>query len=876
MPSRRAFGLLAVAVALVCAVSITDAAGLGRATEDLAPAAAAFLAAVLCRRTARRAQGRTRAAWYLFATAGAAWGAGEMVWSWYELVAGRQMPFPSAADVGFLLAVPALGIGSLLLVRLPSRPMARARMAFDLVIILNSLGYMLVTMVTGPVLREGPVDLSTVLGLIYPTADVIACAVLFTLVAHGRAGARWSLSLLAGALLCLAVADATFVLEHSSDWQLPADDVMWLLGFGLIAVAAGTAGASAHQQTDDAGMTMASILLPYLPIVAAATLLGAELAVGGVDTTETWLLAVVAGAVAVRQLVTLVDNASLTREIGQRERYFRSLVQNSSDCVSICDEFGQVRYESPSAERIFGWSPTSRIGGSWFDVVHDDDRERVLVEFASALNASEPTVLECRLRHADGEWLHVETMVNNLLGDDSVQGVVLNSRDVTERQSLEEALTYQAFHDSLTGLANRALFAHRVQHALDIHQRDPNAVGVVLLDLDGFKAANDSLGHSLGDALLVETGRRLVECVRPGDTVARLGGDEFAVLLEPGEGEQEIRIVAERFIAALAQPFRLHAHEVFVSASVGYATGSGGDDAEALLRNADLAMYRAKTAGKGRVAAYASEMHAAVLERVELENDLRHAIERNELVVHYQPIVDLDTMTPIGVEALARWQHPRLGLVPPGEFIGVAEDSGLIVPIGRWVLEEACRQVRRWENAGCERVHLSVNISARELAAPRLAEHVARTLRTHSLDPAQLSLEITETILVEDTERTLAKLGLLRELGVGIALDDFGTGYSSLAYLRRMPVTTLKIDRSFVSDVGDGGDVDALAGTVVDLARSLRLATVAEGIENEDQLVRLRAMGCTYGQGFLFSRPVPADEAAGMLRGRPLVRALAG
>jgi diguanylate cyclase (GGDEF)-like protein/PAS domain S-box-containing protein len=638
-------------------------------------------------------------------------------------------------------------------------------------------------------------------------------------------------------------------------------------------LAARSPGAGRLAPTDDAGMTTASVLVPYIPMVSAAGVMSAQVIAGDVDSQEAVLLGVVIVLLFTRQLLTLLDNARLTRGLAQREAYFRSLIQGSSDSMSICDKAGAVIYQSPSVERILGWSVAERLGRVATDLVHPDDLDRVMTEFRAAMRGDGPGLIVCRLQHKDGRWLDCETLVNNQLEDPAVHGVVLNCRDISERKALQDAMQHQAFHDSLTGLANRALFADRVKHALAGCQRGDRRIAVLFLDLDGFKSANDSLGHSAGDQLLMETAYRLRGCVRPGDTVARLGGDEFAVLFEAIESERAVSQVATRFIEVLSAPFEVRGQEVCISASVGYAINSPGDEADDLMRNADLAMYRAKATGKGRCVPFEPSMHVAVMERMALENDLRHAVERDELVLHYQPIIDLDTGAAVGVEALLRWQHPRLGLVPPGEFIAVAEESGLIVPIGRWVLEEACRQVRRWENAGAQRVRMSVNLSARQLSAPRTAEHVARTLRQTGVEPGQLVLEITESVLVDDADRTIAKLHLLRELGVKLAIDDFGTGYSSLSYLRRLPVNVLKIDRSFVSGVGSEGDLAALSNAVVDLGRSLGMETVAEGIEELDQLVRLRAMGCSLGQGYYFSRPKPADEIAPLLRGRPVVPA---
>ena len=867
--------LAALVLATVAGVLVLDLGGTADVAAELVPALAALVAGGACLQAARPAVRRLRLAWRVLAAGSLCWAGGELVWSWYALVLHRDAPFPSLADVGFYAAVPLFVLGVALFGVLPGRAMGRTRLGLDSCIIVGSLGYVVLTTVVGPVLRAGRgTGVQLLLGLSYPVADVLACAAALAIVAHARPGARRVPSLVAIAFFLLGVADCGFA------WQamVPADsagfspwwDFCWAAGFVVLALAARSPGASSPAATDDAGMTTTSVLVPYLPIAGAAGVMIAQVLGADVDSRESVLLTVVIVALFTRQLLTLLDNARLTRGLAQREVYFRSLIQGSSDSMSICDRAGIVTYQSPSIEGILGWRVADRVGRVATDLVHPDDLPRVMAEFQAAMRGEGPDVIECRLRHRDGRWLDCETLINNRLDDPAVRGVVLNCRDISERKVLQGALEHQAFHDSLTGLANRSLFRDRVQHALAAGSRDDTWIAVLLLDLDGFKSANDSLGHSAGDQLLIETADRLRQCVRPGDTVARLGGDEFAVLFERFDDESSIAQVAQRFIDVLSVPFEVRGQEVCVSASIGFAFDTVGTDADDLLRNADLAMYRAKGTGKGRFVAYEPTMHAAVMERVALEADLRHALERNELVLHYQPIIDLDTNTAVGVEALLRWQHPRLGLVPPGEFITVAEESGLIVPIGRWVLEEACRQVRRWQNAGSQRVRLSVNLSARQLAAPRTAEHVARTLRSTGIEPGQLVLEITESVMIDDAERTIAKLHLLRELGVQLAIDDFGTGYSSLSYLRRLPVNVLKIDRSFVSGVGSEGDLAALSTAIVDLGRSLGMETVAEGIEDQDQLVRLRAMGCSLGQGFFFSRPRPAEDVAPMLCGRPL------
>jgi diguanylate cyclase (GGDEF)-like protein len=436
-------------------------------------------------------------------------------------------------------------------------------------------------------------------------------------------------------------------------------------------------------------------------------------------------------------------------------------------------------------------------------------------------------------------------------------------RRSARREALEEQLVHRAFHDELTGLANRALFTNRVEQALLRAQRDASRTAVLFLDLDDFKEINDSLGHAAGDALLIQAAERLRTCLRAGDTAARLGGDEFAVLLERcSDNGDDATHVAERISRAFAHPFSLESREAFVTASVGIAVTVGTESGADMLRNADLAMYLAKKRGKARVEQFARHMHEEVVERLDLLAELRHAIERNELQLEYQPIVELATRTVSGLETLVRWEHPTRGRIPPAEFIPIAEQSGLIVPIGRWVLLHACAHARHWSRAmpDLPPVTVTVNLSARQLGDTNLIDDVTTALRVAGLRRDQLVLELTESTLLANSEETVGILTALKELGVRLAIDDFGTGYSSLSYLRRFPVDVLKIDKSFVDEVDDGPGASALASAVIALGNSLGLRVVAEGIEHESQFAALTALGCKFGQGYLFSRPLPPGE----------------
>jgi diguanylate cyclase (GGDEF)-like protein len=456
------------------------------------------------------------------------------------------------------------------------------------------------------------------------------------------------------------------------------------------------------------------------------------------------------------------------------------------------------------------------------------------------------------------------------MGDPTVKGLVLNTRDISDRKALEEELAHQAFHDSLTGLTNRAVFRDRVDHALARGSRQGQRLAVLLLDLDGFKMINDSLGHDAGDELLVAVGRRLQACGRSSDTVARLGGDEFAILLEDEVDDARARTVATRLLQQLAAPFEVRGREVFVRASVGIALSAEGVAAQTdeLIRNADTAMYAAKAGGRGRYEVFQPVMHERALEQFEVQADLQRALVRNEFTVHYQPIVDIATGRIQAMETLIRWRHPTRGLLPPYDFIRVAEETGLIVPIGRWVLTEACRQTVAWRERypEAENLRVSVNLSTRQLLEPDLVDSVRHALQQTGLHPSALILELTEGSLMQNVTETAVKLQGLKAIGVGLAIDDFGTGSSSLGYLRTFPIDLLKIDKSFVDEVtAVGSEGPALVRAIIELAQTLHLETVAEGIELTEQLDELRSAGCRSGQGFLFARPLEADAMAELI-----------
>ncbi|QIN77662.1 EAL domain-containing protein [Rubrobacter marinus] len=566
------------------------------------------------------------------------------------------------------------------------------------------------------------------------------------------------------------------------------------------------------------------------------------------------------------QVAYALERTDLTEDLHRRrsEERFESLVQNASDAIAILEADGGIRYVSPSYEQVLGLKPESVAGKRVFDLVHPDDAERARAFFERVV--ASPGVspsLELRMRRADGAYRHVELIANNLLSDPNVQGVVANSRDITKRKEAEEKLAYRAFHDGLTDLPNRALLMDRLDHALTGRTARRDSVAVLFFDLDRFKVLNDSLGHEAGDALLVEVGKRLKASLRPEDTVARLGGDEFVVLLEDVEGMGQVVYVAERVIKLFEAPFVLEGREVYISASIGISIGGpGGDSPTDLLRNADIAMYRAKSNGAASYEIFDAAMGAQALLQLEKQTDVRRAVERREFVVFYQPKVELSSGALHGFEALVRWAHPERGIVSPGEFIPLAEESDLIVRIGRFVLEESCRQAKVWRDRyGAHAPAVGVNLSARQFRDPNLARIVGAALEETGLDPNALLLEVTESAMMDDAESSGARLRELKALGVRIAIDDFGTGYSSLAYLQHFPLDMLKIDRSFVTELGRDPKGTAIIEAVSSLGHLLEMQVLAEGVETTDQLARLRDLGCELGQGYYWSRPLPQEEA---------------
>ncbi len=569
---------------------------------------------------------------------------------------------------------------------------------------------------------------------------------------------------------------------------------------------------------------------------------------------------------------TVVDITARKRaeeELATQRAYFTQLFANSPQAIALIDMHRNIVDANKAFEALFGYRAADIQGFGMRTFIVPENLLTECENLRCAILAGKPVVRETLRRHRDGRLLPVSMIGFPIEIEGELQGIVYIYQDISERKAFEEQITHQAFHDALTGLPNRSLFADRLERALTrAKRRGDSQYAVLMIDLNKFKGINDTLGHQAGDQLLVEVAKRLSGCVRSMDTVARLGGDEFAVILEEFKTKKEVMTVVDRIGAALGKPFSLCGKTITPEASIGIVLHTrdyaAADD---LLRDADIAMYRAKEQGRASVI-FDRKMHQEILEAISLETDLRLALEQGDLLLHYQPIVDVKDSRIVGFEALVRWDHHDRGLVPPGQFIPLAEETGLILPLGRFVIQEACRQLRAWqlEMPEAEALSVSVNVSCRQFVKDGLVEHVAQVLAETGLAPSCLKLEITESVLMHDAAHTARELTRLKSLGVKIAIDDFGTGYSSLSYLRQLPIDHLKIDRSFISGQDCDGESQEIVKSIISLARSLGLTVIAEGVECPDQLDRLRLADCDKAQGFMFSRPVDKDAAGRLIR----------
>jgi diguanylate cyclase (GGDEF)-like protein/PAS domain S-box-containing protein len=817
----------------------------------------AIAGAVACLGRAWRRDGRVRLGWAGLGLGAAAAG-----------LAGGTVAEPRAGH----LALVVLAWAGLFVLPMPPRSVVeKVRALLDLLIIGTSVVALCYHLIIGAGYGIGAaLDAYLISDILLGTAGLTVLTRISRVLPDRRA-----LMLASSAMVVIAVAGAA---AHRG--LVAEARVGWLLGFAALAFAAvwretpRTKAASSSKATpaEHAERSNIATVLPYA-VLGFSLLVGIiRLGMGGPPSAVgTWTRSICVILITGRQVLLLIDNRRLVRHLETRvaersgalhasELRFRALVEQSSESLAIAEADSTIRYQSESIERIFGHPASSLVGKRFVEMAGRKVGGRVQAAIDTVKDVpGATTTFPIKLWHADGRPRLAEMTITNLLDDEYVRGLVFNTRDVSQEQELQDQLRHEAYYDVLTGLANRAGFRERLAEAV---QRGPaGRVAVLLLDLDGFKEINDSLGHDAGDHLLVHVAERIRRRLPAPHVVARVGGDEFAVILEAEQAREQAELVAVDLLGALAEPIDVDDRELHIGAAIGIATGGDTPDADQLLRDADLAMYRAKDAGGGGYATYHPDMHGALARRLELAADLRRALERDELLLHYQPNVDLTTGEIVGFEALVRWQHPTRGLVPPIEFIGVAEATGLIVPLGRWVLREACRQAVEWNRP----LKMAVNVSVRQFEDDDVTAMVAAVLAETGMPPQWLCLEMTESVLLTDTDDNLSRIVSLKALGVMLAMDDFGTGYSSLAYLRRFPMDILKIDRSFVDRLGAESEDEALVRTIVRLAQRFGMSTVAEGIENETQLALLREAGCDTAQGYLLSRPLPKVQATALL-----------
>jgi diguanylate cyclase (GGDEF)-like protein/PAS domain S-box-containing protein len=872
-----AIGTIAYVLAaiLVTVADLPASPGLDfyRLVSDQPAAVAAALLAIVAARQAQQPSARTT--WKYIAAAIVTYNIGNLIDAFLRIA--DLTPFPSLADLFYLAFFPVLFAGFTVAVRASSLRASWGRLLLDSLILVLGFGTFFWFFVISPAAAASEEDLARfVLAQVYIACDCVmlmAIGVLLMNSSHCPLR-RVTLALLTGGFGMMFLGDivwAAAVVDNSYFSGANFSDVLYLACYAGLAGAAqvqirdksrperqrAAAGGVLTQSIAYAGLGLSFFVLVYFA--------GGD----GNDTVTIMTVAIFVLAVLVmaRQSVILRDDAKerQRKAVDLVEARFASLIRNASDAIMIVGADGRIEYASPAMQRTFGLWHEDLVGRRLAEIWREADRERIgafLAEVTATQGVSIGPV-ELSVGTKNKRFI-AECVGSNLLDDPAVKGLALNLRDVTERKALEDQLRQLAFHDPLTLLANRSLFRNRVEHAIALSRRTHDRLAVLMIDLDNFKNVNDTLGHDVGDRLLQTAAQRLVKCTRAADTVARLGGDEFAVLLEGVTTLEQAEQIAAAVTDAFRQPLLIDGNELLVTTSVGVALSEAGHDTEQLLRNADIAMYNAKSSGKGRHVVFHARMQEQLRERLRLEDDLNQALVREEFFLEFQPIIDLKTSELLGVEALVRWQHPEQGRLLPGQFIPMAEETGQIIPLGRWVLMDACCRVREWRKsvAAGDGLRVAVNISGRHLQQGDLVADVRDALAASGLEPESLLIELTESTMMHNSEGNLVKLRELKALGVRLAIDDFGTGYSSLSYLHRFPIDILKIDRSFISRLTESAEGPKLARAVVMLGETLGLETVAEGVESEDQVTQLLQLGCVAAQGFLFSHPTSLDVVA--------------
>jgi diguanylate cyclase (GGDEF)-like protein/PAS domain S-box-containing protein len=856
-------------------------------------------AAVFAYRASRqeRLPARVRDGWSLLALAlGLSW-VGYLIYSHIDDILA-PLPLPLIANLIFLAFYVVTFLALPCFTRVPATRLDMLKLLLDAAMIVIPSGLVLWRLMLDPVALRGESDsLRVAYSISFALCDLVILAGLATLLVHPRRviGER-PLRILALGMVLYVIGDVLLarLTLAGQFWSGGLPNAFWISALGLFGLAADVQRREASQGVSQGAGTTAAValapanieapasasyrLLPYVAVaVSYALLLADALARGDLS----WTIAAVAAAtltccLVVRHMLVLRENERLLADRVRREGDLRlsSLARYSRDVVTIVGQDGRMSYASPSVARLLGHEPAALDAVSILTLVYPPDEPAVRALLADALANQDATLMaDVRLVHANGSLRDCELIALSQLADPNVQGIVVTCHDMTEHRAFERELTDLAINDRLTGLPNRTLLQDRLSQAMARAQRRGTSVATLLVDLDNFKVINDSLGHQTGDELLILVAERVAACLRSEDTLARMGGDEMAILMEEAVDEASVIAVAACLIETFSAPFHVRGQSLYTSASIGIAlSGPAVDQPASLLRNADLAMYQAKARGKARWALFDPGLNDAMHERLELETELRGALENGapehgSLWVAYQPVVDVQTGVILEVEALIRWQHPKHGLISPARFIPIAEETGLIVQIGRWVLEQACQQAALWQAARTsgEPIIVGVNLSGRQLQAPGLVEMVADVLATSGLAGSALKLELTESVVMESTATTIEMLTRLKALGVRLAIDDFGTGYSSLAYLKRFPVDVLKIDRSFVAGLGRDPHDTAIVQGVIAMAQGLGMTVTAEGVETAEQVACLKRLGCDLAQGYFYAQPLAPECLGEML-----------
>ena len=776
------------------------------------------------------------------------------------LVTGERPPEASLVDVVHFGYLPLVVAGLLCYPVTDTKAGSVSRAVLDGTVAAGALWFVAWALLLGPAsVGSGLPLLTQVTTLAYPAADVFVLGMLSSVLPRVAARARRELLLTGGGLALYAVSDfARTVLSAAGTYRSDS----WVAAVAELGLLLILLGARSPEGTSRAEQAIRRwlVVLPQLPVAAALGLAGAIALRGdGLDGPLLLAAIVLVGALFLRQAVAARDRDDLTARLAAREELFRSLVTGASDLITLHDRDGAVSYASPAVERMLGLTEAQLLGRSISEFVDPEDRLALRETFARVV-AERDACAECRVRLRDtsGQWRWTQVLLKNQLHRPSVRGVVINARDVHEGHLLEKQLQRAAFSDALTGLGNLAQARALLQECYEV----PRPATVVLVDLDGFKAVNDTFGHAHGDALLCQVADRLRRCLRAEDHVTRIGGDEFVLVLDDSS---DAHTVAARVLDALRAPVPVAGASLSVRASLGVALTSQAATPDEVLRNADLAMYASKAAGRDRCTWYEAWMHDTASRRMALHRGLRDALDQDRLALHYQPIVRLPDGAVVGAEALLRWDDPVEGAIPPDVFIPVAEESGIIGELDVWVLDRACRDVAAWRAAGVDVPRVSINVSRRHMT-PELPGLVEQALRRHGLRGEDLCLEVTESAVVPDAEVASTALTQVRALGVHVALDDFGSGESSLSQLARLPVDSVKIDRSFTQSAGSDPVALRLLTSIVGVCQALSLPVVAEGVEQAELAGFLAGIGCDRAQGYHFGRPQPALQFRRLLR----------